>query len=123
MIAIQDCCIATAAPTVAEYRRAEWSSTTGQALVAEATFCALERAAVFCPVEGKAMLVGDQPILLDAEMRAYLVEEAQRRGVDILTVYEEEMAAKAELARVTPRNADLLLLADRFPAPQEWYDE
>lgn len=35
----------------------------------------------------------------------------------------EELAAKLELAKITPRNADLLRLADRFPAPQAWYDE
>lgn len=29
----------------------------------------------------------------------------------------------AELKRITPPNAELLKLADRFPAPQEWYDE
>ncbi len=31
--------------------------------------------------------------------------------------------AKAELKRITPPNAELLKLAERFPAPQEWYDE
>ncbi len=31
--------------------------------------------------------------------------------------------AAAELERITPRNTELLKLADRFPAPQEWYDE
>ena len=31
--------------------------------------------------------------------------------------------ARAELKRITPPNAELLKLADRFPAPQEWYDE
>ena len=31
--------------------------------------------------------------------------------------------ARAELKRITPSNAELLKLAKRFPAPQEWYDE
>ncbi len=31
--------------------------------------------------------------------------------------------AAAELERITPPNAELLKLADRCPAPQEWYDE
>ena len=35
----------------------------------------------------------------------------------------EEAVARAELERITPPNAELLELADRFPAPQEWYDE
>lgn len=69
------------------------------------------------------MLTTNQMVKLSADMRAYLEYEAARRGVDIATVYEEEAAAKVELAKITPRNADLLLLADRFPAPQEWYDE
>ncbi len=69
------------------------------------------------------MLTSDQMVRLTSEMREYLESEATRRGLDIATVYAEEAAAKAELSRTTPRNADLLLLADRFPAPQEWYDE
>ncbi len=35
----------------------------------------------------------------------------------------EEAEAREELKRITPPNAELLKLADRFPAPQEWYDE
>lgn len=31
--------------------------------------------------------------------------------------------ARAELKKITPPNAELLKLAMRFPAPQEWYDE
>ncbi len=57
------------------------------------------------------------------EMRTYLESEAARRGTDVETIYLEEMAAKAELAKITPRNADLLRIADRFPAPQTWDDE
>lgn len=34
-----------------------------------------------------------------------------------------EEAAEKELAEITPRNADLLRIADRHPAPQAWYDE
>ncbi|MHC4404803.1 MAG: hypothetical protein ACYTG0_34575 [Planctomycetota bacterium] len=36
---------------------------------------------------------------------------------------DEEAEAQAELDRITPTNAELLRLAERFPAPQEWYDE
>jgi hypothetical protein len=53
----------------------------------------------------------------------YPQEEAQRCGIGIEEAYREEMAAKIELTKITPRNADLLRLADRFPAPQTWYDE
>ncbi len=69
------------------------------------------------------MLTCDQMVKLSADMRAYLEYESERRRVDIATVYQEEMAAKVELAKITPRNADLLRIADRFPAPQTWYDE
>jgi hypothetical protein len=69
------------------------------------------------------MLTSNQIVTLSAGMRAYLEDEANRRGVDIATIYEEEAAAQKALARITPRNADLLLMADRFPAPQAWYDE
>lgn len=69
------------------------------------------------------MLTGNQMVKLSADMRAYLEDEANRRGIDIATVYEEEVAARAELAKITPPNADLLLMAKRFPAPQAWYDE
>ena len=69
------------------------------------------------------MLTSHQMVTLSADMRAYLEYEAERRRVDIAVVYEEEVGAKAELVKITPRNADLLAMADRFPAPQAWYDE
>jgi len=50
-------------------------------------------------------------------------DEARRRGISIEEAYQDELAAKAELAKITPRTADLLKIADRFPAPQTWYDE
>jgi len=43
--------------------------------------------------------------------------------IDQLGNLLEETAAKAELAEITPRNQELLRIADRFPAPQTWYDE
>jgi glutathionylspermidine synthase len=64
-----------------------------------------------------------QAMMSDSDMAAYLKHEAQQRGVTIEQVYREEVEAKAELARITPTNADLLKLAEQFPAPQEWYDE
>lgn len=56
-------------------------------LVAEATLCAIER---------DAMLKPDQMVTLNLsdDMRAYLKYEAERRRMDIWTVYEEEMAAE-----------------------------
>ena len=59
---------------------------------------------------------------MDSPMVEYLADEAERRQVPITEVYQEEMAAKAELARITPRNADLLRIADRLPS-QAWYEE
>jgi len=35
----------------------------------------------------------------------------------------DEAAAEKELALITPPNADLLRIADRRRAPQQWYDE
>ena len=35
----------------------------------------------------------------------------------------EEQLAREELERITPTNEELLKLADKFPPPQEWYDE
>jgi hypothetical protein len=69
------------------------------------------------------MLTNTSLVMLSDDMVAYLQSEAQRRGIAIEQVYREEVEAKAELARITPKNADLLNLAERFPAPQEWYDE
>jgi hypothetical protein len=79
--------------------------------------------AYWCSFEGKAMLTYDQLVALSPDMASYLQGEAQRRGVGIEEVYREEMAAKAELTKITPRNADLLRIAERCPAPQTWYDE
>jgi hypothetical protein len=61
--------------------------------------------------------------IVPLDMAAYLKEEAERRGSDIATVYQEEIAAKEELVRITPRNADLLRIAESSLIPQEWYDE
>jgi hypothetical protein len=36
---------------------------------------------------------------------------------------KEETEAAAELKKITPPNSELLKLAERFPAPPEWYDE
>ena len=60
---------------------------------------------------------------LESDFLEYLEHEAQRRGISIQDVHKEEMAAQAELSKITPRNDELLLMAERFPAPQEWYDE
>jgi hypothetical protein len=35
----------------------------------------------------------------------------------------EKKRIAEELRQITPPNVELLKLADRFPAPQEWYDE
>jgi hypothetical protein len=60
---------------------------------------------------------------IDADTFTYLEHEAKRRNISIEDAYRNEMAAKAELTKITPQNADLLRIADRFPAPQTWYDE
>ena len=60
---------------------------------------------------------------LTADICDYLEYEAMRRGTDIWTFYQEEMEAKAELARITPTNVELLRMADASPESQKWYDE
>ena len=65
----------------------------------------------------------DRLAALGPDMTSYLQGEAQRCSVGIEDVSREEMAAKAELTRITPGNADLLRIAERCPAPQAWYDE
>jgi hypothetical protein len=56
--------------------------------------------------------------LSDSEIDRIL--ESVRRGKMQAQV---DKAAREELKRITPPNEELLKLADRFPAPQEWYDE
>lgn len=68
------------------------------------------------------MVTSNQMTAISDDRWTYLENEANRREVDVLTV-EEQIATRAELAKITPTNAELLLLADRFPAPQAWYDE
>jgi hypothetical protein len=53
----------------------------------------------------------------------FLDDEFSQEPEAINTDESDEIAAQAKLAKITPRNADLLRIADRFPAPQEWYDE
>ena len=104
----------TSTAAIVECQVGECLASSARSLIMEATLWALER---------NAMLMSNQLVPLSADMRAYLEDEASRRGVDVATVYAEEVAAQEELARITPRNADLLSMADRFPAPQAWYDE
>ena len=66
---------------------------------------------------------GDWFAILSEDMQEYLEIESHRRNTTIRKIYEEEIAAKEELARITPSNAELAQIADSFPAPQSWYDE
>lgn len=36
---------------------------------------------------------------------------------------EKDEMVETELKQITPPNSELLELADRFPAPDDWYDE
>ncbi len=67
------------------------------------------------------MLTSEQMVTLTPDVRAYLEAEAARRGVDVATVYEEEVAAQAELAKITPTNAKLKELATKNPPSPEWF--
>ncbi len=48
---------------------------------------------------------------------------AEEKIIDGLEQFADELEAGAELKLITPSNAELQRLADRFPAPQEWYEE
>ena len=51
-------------------------------------------------------------------------EQTVRRDNVVESINDiEESEAQAKLESITPSNAKLLKLAERFPAPQEWYDE
>ena len=53
----------------------------------------------------------------------HLDELPGEAGGDEKASEREEARAQAELKRITPSNAELLRLAKRSPAPQDWYDE
>ncbi len=53
----------------------------------------------------------------------YLNDMARELGITFDEEYSQEMAAREELARITPRYEEAVRLARRSPAPQEWYDE
>jgi hypothetical protein len=63
------------------------------------------------------------PAPAEPDFLRHLEYEANRRGVSVQEVYDEEMAARAELARITSSYGELASLARRSPPPQEWYDE
>jgi hypothetical protein len=75
------------------------------------------------PLERGLMVGCHSSIPVSDEMYKHLEHEASRRNISIDEAYREEMDAREELAKITPRNADLLKIAARFPAPQTWYDE
>jgi hypothetical protein len=83
------------------------------------------------PIPGSAMPMIESIVVsptsemptLTPEMVEYLNDRAKELGISFADAYNEEMAARAELAQITPSYNELVLLAKRFPAPQEWYDE
>jgi hypothetical protein len=100
MIVPVDCTSST--PLVVEYRIGEIQTQSMRSLVREAAFCALER---------NVMLIGNQMVTLTSEMRAYLEYEAARRGIDISSVYEEEMESQKRVNQhpLTPEELRLLV--------------
>jgi hypothetical protein len=63
------------------------------------------------------------PAILPEDMVEYLNERVRQNGISLEEAYRAEMAAREELARITPSYDELASLAKRFPPPQEWYDE
>ena len=52
-----------------------------------------------------------------------LLGEVIRQQTEEVERLRAELAARVDLTKITPSNADLLAMAERSPAPQEWYDE
>ena len=63
------------------------------------------------------------PETLPDDMVEYLNDQVRQLGISFEEAYRKEMAAREELARITPSYDELVSLAKRFPPPQEWYDE
>lgn len=115
-------------PAAATREDAAVASTTriGDALKNTVTVWTNEVLAVMKPSRvpaGGILLSDDRFVALDDDTLDHLTFESERRSITIQEAYEEEMAAREELARITPTNAELLRIAEKFPAPQEWYDE
>jgi hypothetical protein len=61
---------------------------------------------------------------LDKLWEALGLTSVQNKDVFILAAERiRELEAALELIKITPKNKDLLQLADNSPAPQSWYDE
>lgn len=65
------------------------------------------------------------PAILENEGRSmsFAFDEVMWTVMDEANAQSEASPCAVELAKITPRNAELLRIADRCPAPQEWYDE
>jgi len=63
------------------------------------------------------------PDILPEDMVENLNDRVRQDGISFEEAYRAEMAAREELARITPSFDELASLAKRFPPPQEWYDE
>jgi hypothetical protein len=65
------------------------------------------------------------PAILENEGRStsFAFDEVMWTVPERASAQSEASPCAVELTKLTPRNADLLRIADRCPAPQEWYDE
>lgn len=63
------------------------------------------------------------PDILPDDMVECLNDRVRQHGISFEEAYRAELAARVELARITPSYDELASLAKRFPPPQEWYDE
>jgi len=61
--------------------------------------------------------------ILPEDMVDNLNDRMRQDGISFEEAYRAEMAAREELASITPSYDELASLAKRFPPPQEWYDE
>lgn len=65
----------------------------------------------------RSIRIGEQVVTLDEETYQCIADDATQRGITFEQAYHEEMAARAELDRITPPPSALLEWAKNDGAP------
>lgn len=66
----------------------------------------------------EVLQIGSKLIQIEAELAAYIRDEAAARGVSLASIYDEEMAARRELAMINPSLEQWLALSQGSGAPE-----
>lgn len=66
----------------------------------------------------EVLQIGDQLILVEVELAAYIRAEAAARGASVASIYDEEMEARRELALINPSLEEWLALSRGSGAPE-----